>query len=202
MKKKISTCITASLLYLCSFTAGAATIINGSFSDGFNDWFRDFSPDLQSFGRTDSFSAGGAVTLGQVDSLWQLVTDFIVDETYELSFYQQNNGSLLNPYDDGRASWEVLIGGASVFNSSLMNPGDANWTLQSFSFVASTETLRIEFRAFDIDNAAALAGDTGVYPVIDDISLTVSAVPLPPALWTLGAAFFSILGVVKKRKSS
>jgi hypothetical protein len=75
-----------------------------------------------------------------------------------------------------------------------MDPGQNSWTQESFQFVANSTSHTFMFKPFDIDNGAALPGDTGVYPVIDLIELADAngpdPVPVPAtiALFVLGLA--------------
>lgn len=169
---------------LCSPAALSVPMFtNNSFESGFTGWVSGGSPDIQSFGFDGSRSVAGAVFSGgsNFETISQVVSGFTVGQSYTLSFYQQNNGRLLNPYDDGRASWEVLIDSVSSFFSGLMDPGETTWTQQSFDFVASSTSLDFMFKPFDIDNGAALPGDTGVYPVLDLIELAEAGDPPSPA---------------------
>jgi len=170
---------------------------NGSFASGFTDWTLSGSPDLQSFGFDDNRSVGGAVFSGggAFETISQVVSDFTIGQSYAIDFYQQNNGSLLSPYNDGRASWQVLLAGSVIFRSALMDPGDVVWERQTATFVANATSYSIEFKPFDIDNGAALSGDTGVYPVIDLVSIHVVPEPSTALLLSLG-----IVGLAARRK--
>lgn len=185
--------LTAAMAFTATSALAVPTFTNNSFESGFTGWTTENSPDVQSFGFDGTKSVGGAVYLGgsSFENIVQSVSGFTLGNTYTLSFYQQNNGLLLNPYDDGRASWTVEIDNSPVFNSALMDPGDTAWTLQSFDFVATSTTHTFRFRPRDIDNGAALPGDTGVYPVIDLIGLT--EVPEPTSATLLALTGLSLL---------
>lgn len=190
------------VLSACAASVSALPLFtNNSFESSFSGWSQGGSCDTQGFGFDGTSSIGCAVFNGgaSFETVSQTVGGFTVGESYELSFYQQNNGRLLSPYDDGRASWEVRIDGVPTFFSDLMDPGETVWSRQSFDFTASAPTLSFLFSPFDIDNGAALPGDSGVYPVLDLIGLALAddddggqtggtAVPAPGtlALFALG----------------
>lgn len=174
--------VVASLTLSAVSAQAAPSFVNNSFESSFTGWSTEGSPDIQSFGFDGTRSVGGAVFSGgsSFENIVQTVSGFVPGSSYTLSFYQQNNGSLLFAYDDGPASWTVEIDNSPVFNSDLMSPGDSNWAQQSFDFQATSASHTFRFRPRDINNSAALPGDTGVYPVIDLIELAdANVVPMP-----------------------
>lgn len=221
-------------IFLLSMSTKATPIfINNSFEQGFDGWTLDFadrvyrfSPDIQSFGFDGDQAMGGAVIqnersfpvgpfrIKEREYFRQVVSGFEVGQTYTLSFYQQNNGKFLTPYDDGRASWEVLLNGNSEFFSDLMDVGQSVWQQQSFEFTATTSSIDFAFSPFDFDDAALLPGDTGVYPIIDLITLRVGGIevapeppvndipePVPAALLGAGLLLMAGIGGRASRKS-
>jgi len=67
------------------------------------------------------------------------------------------------------------------------------WLEYSFVFTATTEMADLSFLMF------APTGPNA-YPGLDNVSLTVSAVPAPAAIWLLGFGLIGLIGLTKYKK--
>jgi len=177
--------------------ASAATIVNGSLTGNVGiggvpaGWSVGFgSPDTNdvthNVGGGTPFAAapagpspdGGTFvglvnSSGYVEILQQSVVDFIVGETYELSWFAGNFGALTGPGYNQPGAIEVLIDGVSIGSGAQLALG-SQWFAQSIFFTATAGTHTIGFRVL---------GNTA-YLDIDGIALALAdaQVPVPGAL--------------------
>lgn len=111
---------------------------------------------------------------GFIETLRQLVTDLVVGETYELSWYAGNFGAQTGPGYNGANAIEVLADFVSVGSGAVLDLG-SGWFAQSVFFTATDTSMYIDFRVLNGVNS---------YLSIDGVSIALAdgQVPVPGAL--------------------
>lgn len=197
------------LLLAASFSSNASLIINGSLNgtEGSSTvpagWvINSITPDTlsatnQPFAPVvnpgDSPDGGTWVGLARNSSLFesfgQLVSGFEIGQTYVISWFNTNTGCCRGAF---AAAAEILfdLDGTTLFTGSTITT-DGNWYFESFSFVATSATHKIDFK---------LATGVDAYMGIDGISLVKRAqnVNEPSALAII---LLGLIGVALRRKA-
>jgi len=109
-------------------------------------------------------------------------------QTYNVSFFLQNNGAPLNEFKASFAGFQGL---------DLVNAAFFNYTQYSFTAVASGPSSVLQFDGFN---------NPGLY-VLDDLSVTAAAAPVPETSTALSLGLLLALGlgglvVAAKRKKA
>ena len=195
--------------YALSFTIANANIItNGDFESGDQDFLTDYTLGIgvtaQRYNVTTdpSLHHGGATSYGDHTSgsgnmmavnaataadqlVWGQEVSLTENTDYEFSIWVSSwiSGAPANLVFD--------IGGISL--GSFVAPlATAIWDQYSFSFNSGTTSGQVPLSI--IDTTRAFGGDDFA---LDDISLT--AVPVPPAVWLFGSGLLGLIGVSKRK---
>ena len=125
------------------------------------------------------------------ESIGQTVTDFIIGETYNLSWYVTNTGCCGGGFS---AAAEILfdLDSTTVFTGAT-HTQDGTWYQDLYSFVATSTSHRLDFR---------LATGAQAYMGIDGISLDRASVPAPAAIWLFGIGLVGLIGFSKRKKAA
>ena len=118
-------------------------------------------------------------------SLSQSISGSVASQAYLLSFWTSSNGG---PFT---AAMSVLWNGAEVGGSPVDSPAQGYWTEHTFT-VYGTGTDTLAFKDLRGGNTSGV--------VLDKVSLT--AVPLPPAVILFGSVLFGFSVVARKRNRS
>ena len=149
-----------------------------------------------SVGGTEFISGvGGDYPTGTTnESFFQNISNLVVGQEYQLSFYQANIG--INPAFRtfqymAAGYWQVRFG-STAFNSTLMpfvGFGADDFSVVTTSFIAASSTQKLEF----------IARDDGVidsnfsYIAIDDIGLVIVPEPSTTTMVGVGVLAFSMI---------
>ena len=79
----------------------------------------------------------------------------------------------------------------------LESPGDLDYGAQVFGF--GTHTAR--YIQFDVSGCPQPDGDPGLYCGIGEVAFSVSAVPIPPALYLFGTGLMGLVGIARRKKA-
>ncbi|MGG7566642.1 VPLPA-CTERM sorting domain-containing protein [Rhodovulum sp. DZ06] len=207
--KRFATCAAAALL-LSAAPAAAATLVNGSMTGTPSNaavpsgWtILEETPDTSDVTGAAGGLAPYVVTPlgpspdggtfvgiargenGFSESFGQSIVDFVVGETYELSWYAGNFGASSGTVYDGTNAVEVLLDGALVGTGADVTLGRA-WTSQAITFTATAGTHLLAFALRDAVNS---------YIQIDGVALTVAGDPGPSDVPLPAAAPLLLLGL-------
>lgn len=196
--------ISAAALLATSVSAGAATIVNGSFEGAFSSTF-------QTLGTGSTAITGWTVASGSVDwinTYWQpaagsysldlsgddagtisqQLTGLTIGQRYRVKFATAGN-------PDNAPTVKALNVGAAVNNQTFTfdvtgsSRADMGWLYNSFDFVAGSTTTTLSFQS----NTTTSYG-----PALDDVS--ISAVPLPASALLLLGGLGALAGVGTRRR--
>lgn len=164
---------------------------------------------LKMFGPWVTDGAGGA---------FQFDNSVVAGETYNLTAYAQNwaPDPLLNLgilqlsfYDGADGTGTQLGGNIEVFASAdgtqdyTLAPQDgadvSDWTMMVASGMAPVGTLSAKVFLLNIQTGDPCCNGGSLF--WDDVSLEVSAVPVPAAVWLFGSGLLGLVGVARRRKS-
>jgi hypothetical protein len=189
-KKGDITALAATILLTFGVTASAQAnlLTNGDFETGdFTGWnvaasYTDVVSSSSTLGGPQSgnyFAALGTVgTLGTVTQTLSTAAG----QNYDLSYWFASDGYGPNYFD-------VLWNGAQIGASVEDNVGKFGWTPFSFTVVGTgMDTLTFQER-----------NDTA-YQGLDHVSLALSSVPVPSAVWLFGSGLLGLAGTARKRK--
>lgn len=100
----------------------------------------------------------------------------------------------------GPTSWSLSINGTSVLSGQSTDPTNngSGWTSRTVGFgpvTGLTGSFFVDLFAF---GATPILGNAQVWNV-DNFQLEGVVVPLPPALWLLGASLVALMGISRKR---
>ncbi len=100
----------------------------------------------------------------------------------------------------GPTSWSLSINGTSVLSGQSTDPTNNGfgWTSRTVGFgpvTGLTGSFFVDLFAF---GATPILGNAQVWNV-DNFQLEGVVVPLPPALWLLGASLVALMGISRKR---
>lgn len=104
-----------------------------------------------------------------------------------------------NPLAQVSAGSDAIVGGSFDYVLAGTDGGNAfDWTQMDVSAVmpagtASTRIQLIHILESSTSNGGAI--------FLDDASLTVSAVPVPAAVWLFGSGLIGLIGIARRRKS-
>jgi hypothetical protein len=125
------------------------------------------------------------------ESFGQTVTDFIIGATYDLSWYGVNTGCCNGSFS---AAAEILfnLDNVTLF-TGVTHSQDGIWRQDSFSFVATSTSHRLDF---------LLAIGSEAYMGIDGISLSRSNTTVPePTILALFGLGIAGLGWTRRKKN-
>lgn len=100
----------------------------------------------------------------------------------------------------GPTSWSLSINGASVLSGQATDPTNngLGWTSRTVGFAPVTGLTGSFFVDLFAFGATPVFGNAQVWNV-DNFQLEGVVVPLPPALWLLGASLVALMGISRKR---
>ena len=189
--------LAAAILGLLSVSqiANSATITNGNFDSGLTGWNIEGNVTvdngyavLNTFDGIDTSVYGG--TNGSI--LSQTVNALAGDV---ISFSYSFNTDDYFPYND----FSLVAGDAQLLLSDVATVGDGDssgW--QNFTFTALSDFSDLKFI---VSNHTDTAFNSTLY--IDNVSSgSVSAVPVPAAVWLFGSGLVGLLGFNRKRSQS
>lgn len=185
-----------SALVLSALPANTATLVNGSLEGplarnilspgwtvniGDPDTTTTGSAAVQTYLNDPGFSPDGGAWVGmrltgpQGDSFGQTVTDFVVGQSYTVSWFNAYTGCCVGIWTAAGLIRFDLGGGLSHAGSVLSLSGPSGWVAESFSFTATSTKHRLNFTLETVPTAVREAAYLG----IDGITLTTAPVPLP-----------------------
>lgn len=103
-------------------------------------------------------------------------------QAYLLSFWTSSNGSALT------GALDVLWNNVSVLGSALFSPDQGTWLEHQFTVYGTAGVDKLKFQGL-------IGGNAGV--LLDNVSLT--AVPLPPAIILFGSVLFGMAVIGRRR---
>ena len=207
-----------------SFSVGSAhavTVVNGSMNtsdtsinvNSFNGVQPDGWMDIDPLTSTDIFDAttnfngftwapssdGGtfvhgvdAISVIPGEGIIQEISGLTIGTTYLVNFEQSISWNTGGRGEGG--FWEVVFGNETKQSSFMTNSGQGvafGWQDQSLSFTATAETQSLSFQvAPDIFVDRIDLGLDGV---------SVSVIPIPPAVWLLGSGLIGLLGISRRK---
>ena len=129
-----------------------------------------------------------------IETFGQILTGLIAGDQYEVSWYQGNFGANSSLGYDGDNAIELLINSASVGSGAVI-PTGRTWSGDSVTFVAPSDTVRLDFRLANPDKS---------YLSIDGISITEVNGIIPEPLTLLAAAMGigCMAGYVRRRRQA
>ena len=100
----------------------------------------------------------------------------------------------------GPTSWSLSINGTSVLAGQSTDPTNNafGWTSRTVGFGPVTGLTGSFFVDLFASGATPLLGNAQVWNV-DNFQLEGVVVPLPPAVWLLGASLVALMGIARKR---
>jgi hypothetical protein len=190
--------LAAAILGLLSVSqiANSATITNGSFDSGLTGWGTagNVTLDAGGYAVLNTFSTVDTSAYGGTNgsTLSQTVNALAGDV---ISFSYSFNTDDYLPYND----FALVAGDAQYSVSDVATVGDGDssgW--QNFSFTALSDFSDLKFI---VSNHTDTAFNSTLF--IDNVSSgSVSAVPVPAAVWLFGSGVLGLLGFNRKRSQS
>lgn len=100
----------------------------------------------------------------------------------------------------GPTSWSLAINGTSVLSGQSTDPTNNGfgWTSRTVGFGPVTGLTGSFFVDLFASGATPIFGNAQVWNV-DNFQLEGVVVPLPPAVWLLGASLVALMGIARKR---
>jgi len=94
------------------------------------------------------------------------------------------------------SSSDAPLSGESLGFLGSTNGTAEGWQEYSFSFIATAEMSSLSFLMFD-----PFGGGASTYPGLDSVSLNVSSVPVPAAVWLFATGLLGLVGVARRKKA-
>jgi hypothetical protein len=224
MKKYLVVLMLSICFFAGSTQAATITVVNGSMNaagspdvQSFNgvlpdDWDDlDLSSSTDIFDATTSFnsftwlpSSDGGTFVHAIgpplinfpgEGIIQEIVGLTIGSTYQVNFEQSISRATNGPQATG-GHWEVVFGAETNQSAFMDNPAFGiafGWQDQSLSFTATSETQNLSFQAVSPN-----VGDR-IEVALDGVS--ISAVPVPGAVWLFGSAL-GLLGWMRRKKVS
>lgn len=215
-----------SIVLSISFSVGyvqAVTVVNGSMNTSggvdvntFNATLPDGWLKVDPLSSTDIFddttnfnqftwsptSNGGTFVhaLGPVSSIpgegiKQDISGLSIGTTYQVNFEQSISWSN-NAGQGAGGYWDVGFGSEVRQSEFMANPGSGvafGWQNQSLLFTATAATQTLRFQS-----VPAVSGDR-LSIGLDGVS--ISAIPIPAAVWLFGSGIFGLIGMARRKKA-
>lgn len=216
------------VLFVCiSFPASythAVSVVNGSMTDVGGDYnsvnnlvpsgwerilftspdifnentdFSNFAWNASSDGGTFVHILGGQGPFFPNEGIFQEITGLTIGESYIVSFEQSISFSTTGLQGSG-GYVKVTFGDEINQSAHMIRPDSgvkADWQDQSLMFTATAEMQRLTFLAvLDPDDLGAR-----VSLGLDGVS--ISAIPVPAAVWLFGSGLIGLIGVARRNRS-
>jgi len=160
-----------------AFQVNAASITNAQLTLGENS--------ISGGSFTNLFSTG----VGEIQGIANVTGDFSI--SYDLSVAPSTgirNVTVENPDENITITSVIITDSASATIASAIFDGTGSWNMSAYLFNTTTYTLTI---------LGGLAGNFG-----GSVTTTVSAVPLPAAVWLFGSALVGLFGASRRKSSA
>lgn len=125
-----------------------------------------------------AFGSPGPANGGSEDTISQDIAT-VIGTTYNVSFYLDNFGN--GSYTPAGQGFSANFGSGSISTNASLS----DYTLETFSTVATSTTTTLNLAGFDYLNSG--------YYTLDDVSVTAAAVPEPTSLSLLGLGVMPLL---------
>jgi hypothetical protein len=160
-----------------------------------NTNFSNFAWNASSDGGTFVHTLGIQGQFAPVEGVFQDIAGLIVGESYIVSFEQSISFSTTGLQGNG-GYYQVTFGDEIKQSANMIRPllgVKANWQDQGLMFTATAETQRLTFLAIlDPDDPGAR-----VSLGLDGVS--ISAIPVPAAVWLFGSGLIGLVGLARRK---
>ena len=161
-----------------------------------NTNFSSFAWNASSDGGTFVHTLGLQGAFNTDEGILQDITGLIIGESYIVSFEQSISFSTTG-LQGGGGYFDVTFGGETKQSANMIRPDQgvkADWLNQSLIFTATAEIQTLTFQAVlnpDDPGARVSLGLDGV---------SISAVPIPSAVWLFGSGLIGLVGFARRKK--